>query len=82
MRNDAMRVGKAIMEGNRRPEAYTGLVLSAGFLIVVILLAYLNIWLGVSNGFRYAGDLRITFLVICLVFLAGAICGLTQLAKR
>jgi hypothetical protein len=48
----------------------------------VSLLAYLNVQLSVSNGFRYSGDLRIAFLLICLAFLAGAISGLTQLSKR
>lgn len=70
------------MEGNRRHQSYTGVVLTAGFLLIVSLLSYLNVQLGVSNGFRYAGDLRIAFLLICLAFLAGAISGLTQLSKR
>jgi len=70
------------MEGNRRPHAYTGVALTAGLLLVVSLLSYLNIQLGVSNGFRYAGDLRIACLLICLAFLAGAVSGLTQLSKR
>jgi hypothetical protein len=70
------------MKRNRRPRTYTGAVLVAGFLLVVSLLAYLNVQLGVSNGFRYAGGLRIAFLLICLTFLAGAISGLTQLNKR
>jgi choline-glycine betaine transporter len=69
------------MEGNRRP-TYTGAVLTAGLLLIVSLLSYLSIQLGVSNGLRYAGDLRIAFLLICLAFLAGAISGLTQLSKR
>lgn len=70
------------MEGNRRRQAYTWLVLTAGLLLVVSILSYLNIQLGVSNGFRYAGSLRVAFLLICLAFLAGAISGLTQLSKR
>jgi hypothetical protein len=70
------------MKRNQRPTTYTGAVLVAGFLLVVSLLAYLNVQLGVSNGFRYAGGLRIAFLLICLTFLAGAISGLTQLNKR
>lgn len=69
------------MEGNRRP-TYTGAVVTAGLLLVVSLLSYLNLQLGVSNGFRYAGDLRIAFLLICLAFLAGATSGLIQLSKR
>lgn len=70
------------MERKRRPQAYTGIVLAAGLLLIVSLLSYVNIQLGVSNGFRYAGDLRVAFLLICLAFLAGAISGLTQLSKR
>jgi|HubBroStandDraft_6_1064221.scaffolds.fasta_scaffold550191_2 choline-glycine betaine transporter len=70
------------MEGNRRPRAYTGVVLAAGLLLVVAVLAYMNVRLGVSNGFRYASDLRLAFLFICLAFLAGAISGLSQLSKR
>lgn len=70
------------MEGNRRPQAYTWVVLAAGLLLVLSLLSYLNIQLGVSNGFRYAGGLRVAFLLICLAFLAGAVSGLTQLSKR
>ena len=70
------------MKRNRKPRAYTGMILTAGLLVVVTLLSYLNIQLGVSNGFRYAGGLRIAFLLICLAFLAGAISGLTQLSKR
>ncbi len=70
------------MEGNRSPRAYTGIVLAAGLLLSVSLLSYLNIRLGVSAEFRYAGDLRIAFLLICLAFLAGAISGLTQFSKR
>ena len=70
------------MEGNRRSRSYAGAVLTAGLLIIVSLLSYLNIQLSVSNGFRYAGGLRIAFLLICLAFLAGAISGLTQLNKR
>lgn len=70
------------MERKRRPQAYTGIVLTAGLLLIVSLLSYVNIQLGVSNGFRYAGDLRVAFLLICLAFLAGAISGLTQLSKR
>jgi len=66
----------------RGPHTYTGIVLTAGLLLVVSVLSYLNIQLGVSNGFRYAGGLRIAFLLICLAFLAGAISGLTQLSKR
>jgi hypothetical protein len=70
------------MEANRGPRAYTGVVLTAGLLLIVSFLSYLNIRLGVSDGFRYAGGLRIAFLLICLAFLAGAISGLTQLSKR
>ena len=70
------------MKGNRRPETYTGIVLTAGLLIIVSILSYVHIQLGVNNGFRYAGGLRIAFLLICLAFLAGAISGLTQLSKR
>jgi uncharacterized membrane protein YozB (DUF420 family) len=70
------------MEGNRPRQAHTGIVLNAGLVIVVFLLFYLDTRLGVSNEFRYAGDLRIAFLLICLTFLAGAISGLTQLSKR
>ena len=70
------------MEGKRPPRAYTGVVLAAGLLLVVSFLAYLNVQLGVSNGFRYASDLRLAFLFICLAFLAGAISGLSQLSKR
>ena len=70
------------MEGNRSPRAYTGIVLAAGLLLIISLLAYINVRLGVSNGFRYASDLRLAFLVICLAFLAGAISGLSQLSKR
>ena len=70
------------MEGNRRPQAHTWLVLTAGLLLILSLLAYLDVQLSVNNGFRYAGGLRIAFLVICLSFLAGAISGLTQLSKR
>jgi hypothetical protein len=76
------RSARGNMEGNRRPQTYTGLVLTAGLLLIVSVLSYLNIQLGVSNGFRYAGGLRIAFLLICLAFLAGAISGLTQLSKR
>jgi hypothetical protein len=50
--------------------------------IIVFLLFYLDTRLGISDGFRYAGHLRIAFLLICLTFLAGAISGLTQLSKR
>ena len=70
------------MEGNRRPQNRTWIVLTAGLLLILSLLAYLNVQLSVSNGFRYAGGLRIAFLLICLAFLAGAISGLTQLSKR
>lgn len=70
------------MERNRRRQSYTGMVLTGGLLIIVSILSYLNIQLGVDNGFRYAGGLRIAFLLICLAFLAGAISGLTQLSKR
>jgi hypothetical protein len=70
------------MRRNRRPRAYTGVVLGAGLLVIVSLLSYLNVQVGVSNGFRYAEGLRIAFLLICLAFLAGAISGLTQLSKR
>ena len=69
------------MKGNR-PQTYTGIVLTAGLLLVVTILSYLNIQLGVNNGFRFAGGLRIAFLLICLAFLVGAISGLTQLSKR
>jgi hypothetical protein len=57
-------------------------VLTAGLLLIVSLLSYLNVQLSVSNGFRYAGGLRVAFLLICLTFLAGAVSGLTQLSKR
>jgi hypothetical protein len=70
------------MEANRGSRAYTGVVLTAGLLLIVSLLSYLNIQLGVSDGFRYAGGLRIASLLICLAFLAGAMSGLTQLGKR
>lgn len=70
------------MEGNRRHQSYTGVVLAAGCLLIVSLLSYLDIQLGISNGFRYAGGLRIAFLLICLTFLAGAIGGLTHLSRR
>jgi hypothetical protein len=70
------------MEANRGSRACTGVVLTAGLLLIVSLLSYLNIQLGVSGGFRYASGLRIVFLLICLAFLAGAISGLTQLSKR
>ena len=70
------------MEGNRRRHGYTWLVLTAGLMVVLSLLSYLNIQLGVSTEFRYAGGLRVAFLLICLAFLAGAISGLTQLSKR
>lgn len=70
------------MEGNRPPRAYTGVVLAAGLVLIISILAYLNVRLGVSDGFRYAGDLRLAFLFICLTFLAGAISGLSQLSKR
>jgi hypothetical protein len=72
---------RGIMKGNR-PQTYTGIVVTAGLLLIVAILSYLNIQLGVSNGFRYAGGLRIGFLLICLAFLAGAVSGLTQLSKR
>jgi hypothetical protein len=70
------------MKPNRQRQSYTGAVLSTGFLLIVAFLGYLNIRLGFSNGFRYAADLRIGFLLICLAFVAGAISGLTQLSKR
>lgn len=70
------------MEGNRRPQDRTWVVLTAGLLLILSLLSYLNVQLSISNGFRYAGGLRISFLVICLAFLAGAISGLTQLSKH
>lgn len=70
------------MKGNRPPQTYTGIVLTAGLLLIVTTLSYLNIQLGVNKGFRYGGGLRIAFLLICLAFLAGAISGLTQLSKR
>jgi uncharacterized integral membrane protein len=70
------------MAGKRRPQNRTWMVLTAGLLLVLSLLAYLNVQLSVSNGFRYAGGLRIAFLLICLAFLAGAVSGLTQLSKR
>lgn len=70
------------MEGNRRPQDRTWVVLTAGLLLILSLLAYLNVQLSISSGFRYAGGLRIAFLLICLAFLAGAISGLTQLSKR
>lgn len=70
------------MKGSQKPQTRTWIVLSAGFLLVLSLLSYLNVQLSVSNGFRYAGSLRIGFLLICLAFLAGAISGLTQLSKR
>lgn len=69
------------MKGNR-PQTFTGIVLTAGLLLIIAILSYLNFQLSVSNGFRYAGGLRIAFLLICLAFLAGAISGLTQLSKR
>lgn len=69
------------MKGNR-PQTFTGIVLTAGLLLIIAILSYLNIQLSASNGFRYAGGLRIAFLLICLAFLAGAISGLTQLSKR
>ena len=70
------------MEGKRKSQAYTWLVLTVGFLVILAVLSYVNIHLGVSNGFPYSGGLRVTFLLICLAFLAGAISGLTQLSKR
>lgn len=70
------------MHGKRRPHDRTWVVLTAGLLLVVSLLSYLNVQLSVSNGFRYAGGLRVAFLLICLAFLAGAVSGLTQLSKR
>jgi hypothetical protein len=70
------------MKGNRRSQDRTWIVLTAGLLLIVSLLSYLNVQLSVSNGFRYAGALRIAFLLICLAFLAGAVSGLTQLRKR
>jgi hypothetical protein len=70
------------MEGNRRPRTHTWMVLAVGLLLILSLLAYLNVQLSIDNGFRYAGGLRIAFLLICLAFLAGAISGLTQLSKR
>lgn len=70
------------MGRKRQPHTYTGIVLTAGLLLVVSVLSYLNIQLGVTDGFRYAGGLRVAFLLICLAFLAGAISGLTQLSKR
>jgi hypothetical protein len=66
---------------NRRPVS-TLWILTVGLVLIVAALSYLNIQLGVSNGFRYAADLRFAFLLICLAFLAGAISGLTQLNKR
>jgi hypothetical protein len=60
----------------------TVLVLTVGLMLIVAALSYLDIQLGVSSDFRYANDLRITFLVICLASLGGAISGLTQLNKR
>lgn len=70
------------MEGNRRHQSYTGAVSTAGFLFIVALLAYLNVWLDFGKGFRYAANLRIAFLLICLAFVAGVVGGLTQLRKR
>ena len=70
------------MEGNRRHQSYTGAVATAGFLFIVALLAYLNVRLDFGNGFRYAANLRIAFLLICLAFVAGVVGGLTQLRKR
>lgn len=70
------------MKLNRGPQAYSGLVLAVGLVLIVVLLAYVNTWLAFGNVFPYASDLRIAFLLICLLFLAGAISGLTQLSKR
>jgi hypothetical protein len=70
------------MEGNRRSQSYTGAVATVGFLFIVALLAYLNVRLDFGNGFRYAGNLRIAFLLICLAFVAGVVGGLTQLRNR
>jgi len=70
------------MEGNRRPQSYTGAVATVGFLFIVALLAYLNVWLDFGNRFRYAANLRIAFFLICLAFVAGVVGGLTQLRKR
>jgi hypothetical protein len=72
---------KIIVE-EKRPHRHTLAIVSAGLLLIVSTLAYLNIQLSVGNGFRYAGALRITFLLMCLAFVAGAIGGLTQLSKR
>jgi hypothetical protein len=47
----------------------TVLVLTVGLMLIVAALSYLDIQLGVSSDFRYANDLRITFLVICLASL-------------
>jgi ABC-type Na+ efflux pump permease subunit len=73
---------EAIMEGTRQPQSYTGALLTVGFLFIVAFLAYLNVRLGFGNGFRYAADLRIAFLLICLAFVAGVVGGLTQLKNR
>jgi len=71
------------MERNRRrSQGYTWAILGGGLLLILSLLSYLNIQLGVNNGFRYSGGLRVAFLLICLAFLAGAVSGLSQLSKR
>jgi hypothetical protein len=72
---------KIIVEAKRR-HRHDFAIVCAGLLLIVSALAYLNIQLSIGNGFRYAGALRIAFLMICLASVAGAIAGLTQLSKR
>jgi cytochrome c oxidase subunit IV len=70
-----------VTEANRR-HTHAWAIVGAGLLLIVSTLSYLNIQLSIGNGFRYAGALRIAFLMICVAFVAGAIAGLTQLSKR
>ena len=65
-----------------RSDPIYSLLLTFGFALIISLLGYLNIQVGINNGYPYAGDLRIAFLLICLAFVAGTITGLTQLSKR
>ena len=70
------------MKGTRSSQNHTAAILITGLVLVISVLSYLNIRLGITKGFALASGLRITFLVICLAFLVGAIGGFTQLSKR
>ena len=70
------------MDGKQEHKDWTGFILAAGLLFFSVLLFSLDVHLGLSDGFRYAGYFRAAFLFICISFLVGTAVGLTQLRKR